>query len=291
MDRANAILGLRAETPIHAGTGASTGVVDLPIQREGHNGWPCVFGSALKGALRARAEQVLGKAEPSIPVVFGPDTNNASEHAGALAVGDARLVLLPVRSLTGHFRWVTCPAALSRLRRDGERLGLGMAVPTLEGPAKDAALVPETGGDLFLEELRFEAAPADLTAVIEALAPLMGEGGAAELGAQLAVVHDDRFAHLVQHATPVSAHVSIDSDTKTVSGGALWYQEDLPPETVLYAPLTAAPARAKEAGLAADAVLGAVTDSLFAGRPYLQVGGDETVGMGWCHTAVVNGEG
>lgn len=56
MTQSTAILGLLAQTSIHAGAGASVGAVDLPIQREGHNGWPCVFGSAMKGALRAKAE-------------------------------------------------------------------------------------------------------------------------------------------------------------------------------------------------------------------------------------------
>ena len=56
--------------------------------------------------------------------VFGPDTGQASDHAGALLVGDARLVLLPVRSLTTHFKWVTCPALLDRLRWDTARLGV-----------------------------------------------------------------------------------------------------------------------------------------------------------------------
>ena len=59
MSQATALLGLITETSLHAGAGSSVGVVDLPIQREGHNGWPCVFGSAVKGALRDMAEGLL----------------------------------------------------------------------------------------------------------------------------------------------------------------------------------------------------------------------------------------
>ncbi|MBN2887102.1 MAG: type III-B CRISPR module RAMP protein Cmr4, partial [Chromatiaceae bacterium] len=91
-----ALLGLLAETAIHAGAGQNAGVIDLPIQREAHTAWPVVFGSAVKGALRALAEE---RQAPWLKAVFGPETNNASEHAGALLVGDARLLLLPVRSL------------------------------------------------------------------------------------------------------------------------------------------------------------------------------------------------
>ena len=97
----HALLGLTAETSLHAGTGRSTGVIDLPIMRESHTGWPCVYGSAVKGALRGLAHSSQSTA---IHDIFGPDTQNASDHAGALAVGDARLLLLPVRSLSSHFK-------------------------------------------------------------------------------------------------------------------------------------------------------------------------------------------
>ena len=36
------ILCLYAVTPCHAGSGASVGVVDLPIQRERHTNWPVI---------------------------------------------------------------------------------------------------------------------------------------------------------------------------------------------------------------------------------------------------------
>lgn len=133
---ANTLLGLLAETSIHAGAGHSVGAIDLPIQREAHTDWPCVFGSAVKGALRTLAEDrmcgeqiddsgiVKKERREVLYAIFGPDTSKASEHAGALIVGDARLVLLPVRSLTTHFKWVTCPALLDRLRRDADRLGV-----------------------------------------------------------------------------------------------------------------------------------------------------------------------
>ena len=154
----NRLLGLMAETSIHAGTGRSTGIIDLPIQREGHTGWPCVYGSGVKGALRSRAEQQFGSDNASVTLVFGPDTRNASDHAGALAVSDARLVLLPVRSLTSHFKWVSCPAALGRLARDATRAGISGfdALANIQLPADannaSAALQHQADAELFLEE-------------------------------------------------------------------------------------------------------------------------------------------
>ena len=56
MTTSNALFTLVAETSIHAGASESEGAVDLPIQREKHTGWPCIYGSGMKGALRALAE-------------------------------------------------------------------------------------------------------------------------------------------------------------------------------------------------------------------------------------------
>jgi CRISPR-associated protein Cmr4 len=290
MNNNTALLGLLAETSIHAGAGQMAGVIDLPIQREAHTAWPVVYGSAVKGALRSLAdEQQAGWLIP----VFGPETTNASDHAGALLVSDARLLLLPVRSLTSHFKWVTCPALLKRFRADAQRLGLpdaAFAVPEVDDA--NSALAPEDAADgLFLEEFRFNLKTADLSAVITALARLMGRDDAeAALQRQLVVVHDDRFNHLAQFATPVNAHVCIDNQTKTVKNGMLWYEESLPPDTVLYVGLYAQAARVKEQSKTAAEVLSHITRDLFA-RPYLQLGGNETVGMGWCKVTICRVEG
>ncbi len=294
MYRHNAILGLLAQTSIHAGTGQHIGAIDLPIQREGHNGWPCIFGSAVKGALRTHAEQIKAglvqgqgtdlsrpdeyrkqiQAAPEIALVFGPPTANASDHAGALIVTDARLLLFPVRSLTSQFKWVTCPDALARLLRDADWLQLNLGTFTVPQVQDDAntsrALIPiqVPAENLFLEEYRFATAATDLSAPIDTLAALMRRAAVAEdLTRQLVIVSNDSFAHLVQHATPVNAHIAIDSQTKTVQDGALWYEETLPPETLLYTCLSATAARSANADFDPKQILGLVTN-LFTQRSW-----------------------
>lgn len=308
MQQHNAILGLLTETSLHAGIGQQTGGIDLPIQREAHTGWPCIYGSGVKGALRDLAEDLLGAAgKASIKLVFGPDTANASEHAGALAIGDARLLLLPVRSLTGHFKWVSCPAALARLGRDARRLGiadLASIEPDAPTEAQDGLSPAWHAGhdtELFLEEYRIDVRQRNLDDLIAKLARLVADTAFAEqLRRQLVIVDDDSFKSLCDFATPVNAHVRLDSVTKTVDTGALWYEETLPPETLLYCPLSAQAARkrrtdeqGKDLGpaLAAKDVLESVTRTLFDDHPYLQVGGNETLGMGWCRVQVATVEG
>ena len=291
MTTKNALIGLWAHASIHAGAGSSVDGVDLPIQREGHSDWPCVFGSSVKGALRAKAEDKLGKeGAKSIAFVFGPDSSSdkASEHAGALLVSDAKLLLLPVRSLTSHFKWVTCPALLQRLVRDAQRLGLkSIQEITLPAIADDVALVTgQNTADLFLEEYRFKTQSQDLTVLCEVINQLTGIA-VTDLTEQLVVVSNNQFNYLAKYATPVTPHIAIDNDKKTVKPGALWYEETLPPETVLYFALSAQRARAKDVDLKAEQILACVTQELFGDAPYLQLGGNETVGMGWCKVTLV----
>jgi len=308
---ANALLGLLAETSIHAGAGGSVGAIDLPIQREAHTDWPCVFGSAVKGALRTLAEDRMCTEETGpngrsgkrctdeFYAVFGPDTGHASDHAGALLVGDARLVLLPVRSLTTHFKWVTCPALLDRLRRDTERLGvegfsdLRASQPRGTNDDLSPAWSASAEEDIYLEEYRFEAKllPGK-DKIVPALSQLSDRDEFKEaLERQLVVVGDDVFRDLCRHATPVNTHIRLDSESKTTIKGALWYEETLPSETLLYVAISAGAARRRikdkdgeDVGpmqLGANEVLIELT-KLFSSRAYLQLGGNETVGMGWC---------
>ena len=294
MTTKNALIGLWAHASLHAGAGSSVDGVDLPIQREGHSAWPCVFGSSVKGALRAKAEDTLGKDNASIAFVFGPDSssNNTSEHAGALLVSDAKLLLLPVRSLTSHFKWVTCLPLLKRLVRDAQRLGVkSIQDITLPDIADDIALVTgQNTMDLFLEEYRFKTQSHDLSGLIETINQLTGIA-VTDLEKQLVIVSCDQFNYLARYATPVTPHIAIDNDKKTVKNGHLWYEETLPPETVLYFALSAHRSRAKVSeqniGLNEEQILHCITQDLFGASPYLQLGGNETVGMGWCKVTVV----
>lgn len=286
MKRSNAIMGLLAQTSIHAGSGQNTGVIDLSIQREGHNGWPCIFGSAVKGAVRTCAED---QNNPDVHLVFGSESNNNEAHAGAVAFSDARLLLYPVRSLTSQFKWLTCPAALWRYKKDLARMAMSTEVNIPDITLTDVqALVMESTDEqenknLFLEEYRFNKQQEDLSQIIDVLSELMPPDDAENLKRQLVIVNDDMFSYLVQHTTPVNAHIAIESETKTVKPGALWHEETLPPETLLYCTLSADKARKKDEILEAKDIRSKVI-GLFKGEQgsWLQLGGNETVGMGWC---------
>ena len=87
----------------------------------------------------------------------------------------------------------------------------------------------------------------------------------------------------------MNAHIAIESATKTVKGGALWYEETLPPETLLYVGLAAYQARKQDSDLNTPEKVLTTVINLFTNKPWLQIGGNETVGMGWCAVSILKG--
>lgn len=269
------IIALRAQTSIHAGASDGNGVVDLPIQRESHSDYPCIFGSSMKGALRAFAKDKLD--EKDTKKLFGPEPNadSTANNMGSLLISDARLLLLPVRSLTGQFRWVTCPAILQRLCQDKHRfLSINEKDIGIEVNDEEVIILTntpetaETNNDapdrkLFLEEYAFKVKVEDNQKVKDLLTAFIDEKLLTE---QLAIISNNSFAYLCRFAIPVNARNVLNED-KTSDN--LWYEETLPTETVMYVGLSG-----KSEGLQT------ITDRLVKNK-YLQVGGNETIGMGW----------
>ena len=285
-----AMLFLYCETPVHAGTGTSLSIVDLPIQRERITGLPIVQASSLKGVLRAEVERLKGK--QIAEALFGPETQRAHEHAGCVSPHDARLLLFPIRSLVGVFAWATCPFVLERFKREMIAAGfqIGWQVPN---PANShQALVAESSeiiveATVVLEEFAFKAQPsAEAKNIAEWLVknafPQSEEYKPFRdwLPKRFVILPDDAFRDFTQLATEIQTRVQLKKETKTVGEGP-WTEEHLPSETLLYAPIFVnkpLASNANQLGLTdSDAVLQALSD-LQLDR--LQIGGDETVGRG-----------
>jgi CRISPR-associated protein Cmr4 len=246
------------ETPLHAGSGNDLGVVDLPVQRERHTGFPKLEGSGVKGCIREAFEKKLNKVgefiicgntvkekdklKEAIALAFGPEVGD--KHAGALGFTDARLLLFPVKSMKGVFAWITCPRVLERLRRDMDLCGVKM---DLEIPTTVA--VP-TGTSLFVKEnkivLEEYAFPVDYKDDLKCttLAALLSgwvfpEGDIHNYWRDKAtkdvvVLSDDDFRDFVTLFTEVVTRTKIDNETGTVANKQLFTEEYLPQETVLY---------------------------------------------------------
>ncbi len=295
MKQATALLGLRAMAPIHVGSDDLRGVIDLAIQREQQNHWPVVFGSSVKGALRETAFTQWAD-EPqcvsNLNAIFGPSNPDSNDiRAGALLVNEIRLLALPVASLSSVYKWVTCPEALRRLLRDCQLFGISklakLAKPSIPQLATEEALSfnEKDPKRLFLREYLFTKRHAnpDEQAIIALFAQLFNEEEA-PLRERLLVVSDARFGHLAATCTAINPHIALEPN-KTTKNGALWYEETLPSETLMYLPLASEQERLSKNQQGNTTAQGKVellekVLSLFE-RPYFRVGANETTGMGW----------
>lgn len=287
---------LYAVSPVHMGAGQAVGIIDNPIQRERHTGHPCFAGSGIKGAVR-HGFKALGGDEALANRLFGPDAGSSDLHAGALSFGDAQLVALPVRSLKGGYVYATCAQALARAQR---LLGLVSKAGTWKVPvvAEGQGLLANpallSGDKLHLEAFEYVAKVSqDLPAIGADLAARglpPGDGYAffaEKLKTDLVILSDSDFSYFAQHAMLVEPHVRIDEKTGTASDGGLFYTENLPPESLMIAPLMASQTRSGKDTLPAEVVMSQIK-AVLHGR-LLQIGGDATTGRGLVVASVVEG--
>lgn len=279
---------IHAITPLHAGVGQGAGDIDLPIARERATHMPYLPGSSLKGALRASYKG------QDLTRLFGPDTNNAHEHAGTVQLSDARLLFFPVRSLCGVFAYVTSPFLLRRYRRDmNEAMGVELALP-VEGPSDaDECVVSNNGsvlvhnqGHVWLEDLRLRSRMSAPTSSFSALGERLGIDDFAE---RICILADDALSFLVETAVEITARIRLDDNTLTVTKGGLWYEESLPAETILTGIVHTQSVRTSEGVFGADAAFNALERHIRETR-VIQFGGKATVGRGVCRLWLERGK-
>jgi CRISPR-associated protein Cmr4 len=291
MFQKKAVLFLYAVSPVHLGAGQAVGVIDNPIQRERHTGHPCFAGSGIKGAVRHGFAAIGGDAE-LVDQLFGPAPTSGDLHAGAVSFGDAQLVALPIRSLKGGYVYATCPQALARTRRLVETMtSKNLAWPELDVVKPQECLLanPEllSNDKLHLEAFEYRAKMSkklmEFTPSLADLAmPVQPEFAyfRDKLKNDLVVLSDTDFAYFTQNAMLVEPHVRIDPDTGTAKDGGLFYTENLPPESLLIAPLLASQTRTGRKDDQDDAAGVMAKIKNVIDSKLLQMGGDATTGRG-----------
>lgn len=295
----HAALFLYAVSPVHMGAGQAVGVIDNPIQRERHTGHPCFAGSGIKGAVRHGFTAIGGDAS-LIDRLFGPDAGSSDLHAGAVSFGDAQLVALPVRSLKNGYVYATCPQALSRAQRLLGLIGIPADWPALEVTEGGCLLANPallSGDKLHLEAFEYTAKVSQdelPTLAADLAAKALPDHPAYtffrdKLKIDLVVLSDTDFAYFAQNAMLVEPHVRIDPDTGTAKDGGLFYTENLPPESLLIAPMLTSQTRTgkKDDWMKAEEVMFKM-NNVINGK-LLQIGGDVTTGRGLVVAKVVEG--
>lgn len=263
------ILSIFTRTPLHIGAGASVGAIDQPIIRERHTGFPCIPGSAIKGViadLYTDAANGYKRTEQGTRLLGKEDAS----QSGSIAFGEGKLLAFPVRSARGCFAWVTSPMVLQRWMRD---CGLSCEIPAPTGNTVYAADALQTEeGQVLLEGYLLQAQPLP-EAVVNTLQHACADPMWQELlGTHLLVASDEMLSHFCTTSCEIAQHVAIDDKTGTAKDGALFNQENVPAETLFYAPLTE---------------LRAGTLGMLSIPPVLQLGADATTGLGFCTVSII----
>lgn len=277
---------VHALSPLHVGIGQAVGVVDLPIARSRATNFPIIPGSAIKGALRNEFRETQTQKE-----LFGPCeiSDNQSAQAGALAFGDAHLLLFPVRSLNGVMAMITCPFVLKRYQQDLNRSGK-TDLPEVPDAVGEQALIGAgnanvLSGKVLLEDLDLDAHENNqVTAWAKWIAKNVHGSHPAfqnEVERHTVLVSDEAFSFLVDTATEVRARIRINDDTKTVKSGALWYEENLPAESVLWGIVGIGKSRNPSGQENRDeAAMETAWNGVAKQIASMQIGGKATVGRG-----------
>jgi len=302
------IMFVYTETSLHCGSGTGTGVIDLPIQREKYTDYPVCQASGIKGVVREWFDNKYGENDRRNRYTFGPDFNRKEgegRHAGAATFTDARLLLFPVRSLNEVFAFTTSRFALSRLKRDMEmsQVKADWSVPS---GAEDKIIgakdnkIADSNNKIVLEEYTFDFQSADgVNAIADWIASnAIPQGDEYEfwrkkVKTDLLILPENAFRDFVKHSTEVQARIRINNKTKTVDRGALFYEEALPGDSLLYSVLMAHdPACDEEKrpeGLKNSSDVMKFLVELHGKR--IQFGGDATIGRGIVNVNILGSGG
>ncbi|MEN7546979.1 type III-B CRISPR module RAMP protein Cmr4 [Rapidithrix thailandica] len=230
----------------------------------------------------------------------------ATDFAGALGFTDARLLFFPVKSMKGVFAWVTCPKSLKQFVEDMKMAKLQIAA--LEEVANfslkehscittsqaEVILKGDKGSNVILEEYTFNVS--EVKVELENLGKwladnILHEGNqvwAEKLAKDIIILPNDDFKDFVNLSTEVITRTKIDNSTGTVATGALFTEEYLPAESIMYSlVLTAAEFKAEDR-IEEGSIRNFFNENL---PPIVQIGGNATLGKGIVTTKFLNENG
>ena len=248
-----AVFTITAKTNLHVGSGSQNyGIIDNMVQRDPLTGFPCIYSSSLKGAIREYFRYYLKQGDTKIEQeeaekflfhVFGfakekaieneetppnnPVSQKIEQQPGKYRFLQADLLSIPVRSDKRLFYRTTCPYLLSNLKDSlsqyKSHLGSNYSSAIEE---VNSALFSNVNAIHFdqseavLEETDIKAKPKPATPHLSQLNEMAGK--------ELAIATDLEFAELVSDFhLPVIARNNLTDGRST----NLWYEQVLPSET------------------------------------------------------------
>jgi CRISPR-associated protein Cmr4 len=232
-----------------------------------------------------------------------PASITETEFAGCIGFTDARLLLFPVKSMKGVFAWITCPRVLRQFEKD-MKLTEGndeFAIQNIPN-VKDGEVYLVTSStnaeigknNVILEEYAFEIKNPPLGNIgIQSLGEWLSEKlfknqnlgyWEEKIKKDILILSDNDFKDFVNLSTEVITRTKIDNATGTVATGALFTEEYLPSESILYTLVLTSPEFAKNGkGLTETDVKGFFKE-VIEKQEVIQVGGNATLGKGLIRT-------
>lgn len=223
--------------------------------------------------------------EEGFTIEDGDKKKTVKDFAGAIGFTDARLLLFPIKSMKGVFVWATCQQVLKQLHADlsicqpAASNSLLSALAGMEDVATNecwtSSNIAQVGANVILEEYTFKVSEKkDAKKLAEELGKVLSISGLAD---KLVVLPNDDFKDFVNLSTEVITRTKLDNETGTVATGALFTEEYLPSESVMYSLVMAHDEFRAGSDFTAEKVLGFFEQNL---PRTVQIGGNMTLGKG-----------
>lgn len=230
---------------------------------------------------------------------FPKDKNGKSivDFAGAVGFSDARLLLFPVKSMKGVFAWITCPKVLSQFKSDlkyAEKNEESKKVETFLGTkiavtCSGSTVKFDSKSKVVLEEYAFDC---DDSQGLATMAEWLSDNIFADLPdywknkvkTDIVVLPDDDFRDFVNLSTEVITRTKIDNVKGTVAGTALFTEEYLPAESLMYSLVLTAPEFRADKPMSEADVRGFIETNMSS---VIQLGGNATLGKGILRTKLL----
>lgn len=257
---------IRCLTNIHVGSGESTfSIVDNEVQRDCLTGFPAIYASSLKGALRNHCVQ-SGVSAQDINDIFGSD-----KKAGSYQFFQADLLTRPMRAVNSPYSYVVSPKLINQwneaVRRSDHK---ELLLQEKWEPLSDSECFVGAND----REIEIEGTPAKTSTELffAVFTSLLQKLGISESDSRrVAMMSDNCFS---EKDLPVVARNHLENGESV----NLWYEEVVPRETIFYTIIGCPVSIKQEIKESFDTVI----EKSSAAR-LVQLGANASVGCGYTH--------